>query len=160
MSWWYVFIITSVHGSLFLFLSSRNGFLTLPRFGLDDSMPVLLRLFVWLFLRLFPDVLFFFSYKISFFFFLCSFHARETDSFCMSGPIWWTRFFFFAGGKSSVIRRQGSLQERDRTKRQTVHEGKTVVCIPSIFFYFFWGGRKSLRPMNQLWMGWFFLPPV
>ena len=52
---------------LFFLSSSRNGFLTLPRFGLDDSMPVLLRLLVWLFLRLFPDVLFFFSYKIFFF---------------------------------------------------------------------------------------------
>lgn len=32
----------------------------------------------------------------------------------------------FPGGKSNSIRRQGSLQERDRTKRQTVHEGKTI----------------------------------
>uniref|UniRef100_A0A0N8CGU7 Calmodulin regulated spectrin-associated protein 1 1 (CAMSAP1L1) n=1 Tax=Daphnia magna TaxID=35525 RepID=A0A0N8CGU7_9CRUS len=35
------------------------------------------------------------------------------------------RFPVNEGGKNNVIRRQGSLQERDRTKRQTVHEANS-----------------------------------
>lgn len=47
-------------------------------------------------------------------------------------------FCLVSGGKSSVIRRQGSLQERDRTKRQTVHEG-----IVSVFFSFVISPRQQ-----------------
>lgn len=58
------------------------------------------------------------------------------------------------GGKSSVIRRQGSLQERDRTKRQTVHEGIETENFSPLLFLFL---PKSY--ISSLWLGGFIWSP-
>ena len=61
---------------------------------------------------------------------------RAVDSTAFGGPIvprWFQSFLTLSGDRPSApsaatVRRQASLQERDRTKRQTIHEGTLCFC--------------------------------